>query len=321
MSEADVPQRSYAKPALTHADQMERLASRGMVFSDEERGRRYLRRIGYYRLSPYALPFRLMDGTERFRTGTQFDEVLALYIFDRKLRLIFWDALERFEVAVRAALTDHMATAYGDPHWYTRAEHFRHSTAHHRLLHECHGVVSKQREGDPEDDADFLEPRSALEHYVRTYDDPPLPPSWLMFEELSFGAIESMYRNLARASDQQAIAASLNLKRPVLESWLKSFRRVRNICAHHGRLWNRGLGVKPMIPKSSSTPWLSTPITRHGSLRLYAVACCLQSALHTLSPNSEWAARLRALLEEYPDVPLGPMGFPENWFEDRFWPC
>ncbi|HEY5853181.1 MAG TPA: Abi family protein [Aldersonia sp.] len=56
--------------------------------------------------------------------------MLDLYVFDRALRLLVMDALERVEVAVRAALTDHMSTIYNDPHWYMNPEHFQHHGAH-----------------------------------------------------------------------------------------------------------------------------------------------------------------------------------------------
>jgi abortive infection bacteriophage resistance protein len=93
---------------------VDRLAARGLIIPDRDRALRYLRHIGYYRLSPYTIPFQMGGRDHLLQDGTSFDDVL----FDRTLRLVVMDALERVEVAVRAAVTDHMSTAYDDPHWY-----------------------------------------------------------------------------------------------------------------------------------------------------------------------------------------------------------
>mgnify|MGYP001042367001 FL=1 len=113
---------------------VDRLAKRGMVIPDRERALRYLRHIGYYRLSPYAIPFQKSRPDHLLREGTSFDDVLDLYVFDRALRLLVLDALERVEVAVRAALTDHMSTSYQNPFWYAEPGHFQHVSTHNGLL-------------------------------------------------------------------------------------------------------------------------------------------------------------------------------------------
>lgn len=97
---------------------------------------------------------------------------------------------------------------------------------------------------------DTLVHRSALEHYLTTYGSPEPPPSWLMVEPLTVGQVTSAYRNLKRLSDRTAIARSIGLTAPVLESWMQTYVRVRNGCAHHGRLWSVGLGVYPAIQNS-----------------------------------------------------------------------
>ena len=107
---------TFAKPPLSHERMLEQLESRGLVVPDRDRALRYLRHLGYYRLSPYTIPFQAERSTHTFAPGAEFDDVLDLYVFDRKLRLHCLDALERVEVAVRAALTDHMSTTYDDAH-------------------------------------------------------------------------------------------------------------------------------------------------------------------------------------------------------------
>lgn len=311
---------TFSKPALTAPDLLRRWTDRGLVVHDPEKAARYLRHVGYYRLSPYVRTFE--SSRDCLAQGTSFEDVLTLYVFDRRLRLLMLDALERIEVALRASLGDHMAVRHG-PHWYLDPAHFSDARRHQRLLDEVRDLVARQLSSTPEraHDGSFV---SAMEHYVTSYKEPDLPPSWVVLEELSLGTLRALYGNLANGDDRQEIAASLGLNDKVLTSWLRTYQRVRNICAHHGRLWNRGLGVYPLIPTSPWVYWLDDRSALAGRTgrekRLYAVVVSIQSVLHTISPYSTWALRLRALFEEYPDIPLGPMGFPEDWHGDPFWP-
>ncbi|MHA3684261.1 Abi family protein [Leucobacter sp. HY1908] len=308
-----------------------RLADRGMVIPDKERAVRYLRHIGYYRLSPYTIPFQRPGPGHLFEEGTTFDEVLDLYVFDRSLRLLVLDAIERVEVAVRAALTDHMSTAYDDAHWYINPDHFRDQGKRNGLLRIVRETVDARLQavaeptGPHNDDRTVDEKplvhRSALEHYLTTYGAPEQPPSWLMVETLTIGQLASTYRNVKLRADRTAVAKSLGLTTPVLESWLQSYVRVRNVCAHHGRLWNVGLGVYPAIPTTPSIPWLSRGdgLPERSRKRLYPVLVSLQAALDTISPRSGWARRLHELIKPRPVMNLRGMGFPVEWAKDEFW--
>jgi len=90
----------YTKPPLSIEQQIELLKSRGLEIPDHEQAAHYLYHLNYYRLSGYMLPFQ--EGTEHhFQAGTTFEHVLNLYLFDRKLRLLLMDAIERIEVSVR----------------------------------------------------------------------------------------------------------------------------------------------------------------------------------------------------------------------------
>lgn len=312
---------TFTKPALSVDELVARLAERGLEIPDRERSARYLRHIGYYRLSPYTIPFQTGVPEHLFREGIGFDDVLDLYVFDRQLRLIVLDALERVEVALRAALTDHMSTTYEDPQWYEDVRHFRQQSRHVGLLKIVRTTCDDRLGGAPDAGQDALVHRSALEHYLTTYGGPELPPSWLMVETLTIGQLSTAYRNLARRSDRNAVAARLGLTSTVLESWIQTYARVRNICAHHGRLWNAGLGVYPAIPTSSTISWLRAEgsMPDRSRQRLYPVLVSLQSVLDTVSPRSGWAARLHGLLSERPPMNLAGMGVPKHWDVDPFW--
>lgn len=311
----------YSKDALSLDALVERLSERGLTIDDSARAARYLRHIGYFRLSPYTIPFQQGGPNHLIRDGTTFDDVLDLYVFDRMLRLLVMDALERVEVAVRAALTDHMSTSYDDPHWYTDPVHFRNQGKHARLLQIVRKTCEDRLRGTPDTGEDSLVHRSALEHYLTTYGAPELPPSWLMLETLTIGQVESTIGNLRRRSDRTAVAKSIGVNEPVLASWMRTYVRVRNVCAHHGRLWNVGLGVYPAIPTSSAISWPrgAHAFPERSEKRLYPVLVSLQSVLDTISPRSSWARRLHALLSERPRMNLVGMGVPEGWADNEFW--
>lgn len=312
---------TYGKPPLQLDELVGRLSDRGLHIPDPARAERYLQHVGYYRLSPYTIPFQ-QDGPDHlFSKSTTFDDVLDLYVFDRALRLLVMDALERVEVAVRAALTDHMSNTYNDPHWYMDSAHFRQPGRHAGLLQIIRSTCEDRLRGSAEAGEDSLVHRSALEHYLTTYASPELPPSWLMVETLTIGQLSGAYRNLAQRADRTAIAKSIGLTAPVLESWLTTYVRVRNICAHHGRLWNVGLGVYPAIPTSKSISWLHNPdaLPERSRKRLYPVLVSLQSVLDSVSPHSSWARRLHTQLSTRPAMNLAGAGIPQDWANDPFW--
>ena len=312
---------TYDKPPLTLDQLVERLQGRGLVIPDQDRATRYLRHLGYYRLSPYTIPFQVAGSDHQFRPDVQFDDVLDLYVFDRALRLLILDAVERVEVAIRSSLTDHMSLAYNDPHWYLDPAHFAVSRDHSRLLRTIEKTCNEQLERTAEHHGDNLVFRSALEHYLTTYGAPALPPSWLMVETLTIGSLERVVRNLERRSDKTAIAKTIGTNAVLLESWLRTYVRVRNICAHHGRMWNVGIGVYPAIPTSKAISWLDdkTALAGRRAKQLYPVLVSLQSVLDTISPRSTWAQRLSDLIAKHPHLPLRGIGMPADWRDDPFW--
>lgn len=313
----------YEKPALDHTQLVARLIERGLTVPDTARAVRYLRHIGYYRLSPYLIPFRRRTGEDDLRPGTTFDDVLELYVFDRQLRLLVLDALERIEVAVRAAVTDHMSTTYDDPFWYVDRRHFRDGKKHAQLVTMVRDAVERHLARAAEPAADGLVHASALEHYLTKYGKPELPPSWVVIETLTIGQLERLVANLEHRRDRSSVASALGLPEPLLVSWLRTYVRVRNVCAHHGRLWNVGLGVYPALPNAGRVPWLADPTAVSDfpgrRKRLYPVLVSLQSVLATVSPGSTWARRLSELLAAHPNAPLAGMGVPDDWREDEFW--
>ncbi len=296
----------FDKPAIDADAQVALLRSRGLLISDEARAKHYLRFIGYYRLAGYSLPLQVNyndDGSHRFLDGVSFNDVLDLYVFDRKLRLAAIDALERIEVAFRTVLSQTMSERHG-PHWYTDAGLFAPTYRHDKFLD-----VLKKEVGDDPAKADVRQ--TFIQHYYRKYGDPPLPPSWMVFEVLSFGTVSQVFKHLLR-EHQKPIAKTFDLDGSVLASWMHAITYLRNLAAHHQRLWNRAYTIKPIVAKKYAGD-LSDPT------RFYAQAVMMKVILKVVSPEANWGDRLATLLAEHPNVPSERLGFPRDWQQRPLW--
>lgn len=301
-----LPRIPFNKPPLSLSDQLRLLISRGLTVPDAAAATHYLTHIGYYRLSGYALPFQIGGagpGRHNFRPGTSFDDILDRYVFDRKLRLLVMDAIERIEISVRAALSNEIANRHG-AHWYQNARLFDPAFNHARFIADVQEQIGHAPSNTRRRDI-------YIEHYYQTYSAPDMPPCWMVFESVSFGTISIFYKNLAHP-EFLAVCKSFGLPHPVLTSWLHSLNYIRNICAHHARLWNRECRIKPIIARA-----FAGDLTPNG--RLYAQLVVMQILLARIAPGNHWALKLLGLLAEHPAIPTISIGFPANWQTRKVW--
>ncbi|ONH52620.1 Abortive infection bacteriophage resistance protein [Pseudomonas cedrina] len=327
--------RSFSKPAIDVPAQLELLKRRGLLIQNEARAEAFLRSVSFFRLSPYMRPLQHPDDIDhRFRNGSQFRQLTRLYDFDRRLRLLTMDAIERVEIASRAVISNHMGPAHGS-HWHINVRMFHPTFDHQRLLanlsvKQSNATRDYQRECERIDrlHADdkrktILKRQRARENYARhypaTYADPPLMPGWAMLEELTLGDLSHLYKGLAKDADKKAIAKRLGLAAPLMQSWLHALTIIRNICAHHSRMWNRELGIRPELPKKAHFPWPEHLFQPGPHTRIFTVLCILNHLMHQVSPPARWDQRLYQLVHEFPEVSLKAMGFPTDWYQDPFW--
>lgn len=141
---------------------------------------------------------------------------------------------------------------------------------------------------------------------------------------LTWGELSHLYNGLKSTHLKKQIAQNLGLHAEVLASWLKTLNDVRNLCAHHNRLWNKEFGRSIKIPTSNTIQWLQHPVVLENAAiryekRTYIVLVALQTLLYKISPNSGWSQRLYNLMQRYPNVSKANMGMPEFWYQDTFW--
>ncbi|MQP68174.1 Abi family protein [Niveispirillum sp. SYP-B3756] len=327
----------FTKPFMTVDQQLQQLVDRGMACTDTARAKAYLSRIGYYRLSAYWYPFRGLcmgptaDGApsyrgDQFLAGTAFTHSLDLYLFDKRLRLMMLDAIERIEVALRVDVAirlgsqdrfAHRKPAFLHGHFAKQAIRFGQNTGrtqHNVWLAKLDAIVPKSNE-------DFVR------HFRATYSDPL--PIWAAIELWDFGMLATFFAGMKHA-DQDAIAIKYGIRdRDVLVGWLRTINHVRNICAHHGRLWNRNLDVQPKPTVVGDIPLLdhiSRPDRRSPPpavlTRTYGAAAIIQYLIRHINPSSSWNRRVRDHITNFPailGVTIQDAAFPVRWETLPLW--
>lgn len=313
------------KTWMSMEDQLARLKQRGLAVSDDAAALSYLQRIGYYRLSGYWYPLRVIDpvASERegkpvrldaFVPGSRFEDVVKLYVFDKKLRLLAMDALERIEMAVRVdvayLLGQRDSCAHENPDCldgnFTKKVMRRGPdagrTGHTVWLEKYQSLVYRSRQ------------LAFVKHHLETYDGKL--PIWVAIGVWDFGLLSRFFSGM-RFDDQQAIAERHGAPDgKTFAKWLRSLNFMRNLAAHHARMWNANvLEVSPVPPD-----WPAMP-----NARPFLYFCIMQQLLRTICPNSSWGQRFCKLLrEEFPALPPGAvalhdMGLSDGWEQWNLW--
>jgi abortive infection bacteriophage resistance protein len=322
----------YNKPHLSYDEQVKLMKSRGLECPDDVAAVQLLQQVGYYRLSAYVYPFREMlpDGQARVSSpahyradtivsGISFDHVHKLWRFDRKLRLKLLDALEIVEIGVRTRI----AYVLGERNKFGHLEESSLDDATCAEL--CpDGTTSFFADwlGRYEQLKDDAKNEDFMVHHRCKYGDPV--PVWIAVEFLDFGALCRLYR-LLKKSDQNAIAATLGVKGgALLRKWLRDLNYLRNLCAHHSRLWNRILTYQSAKFNAnqveSELKHAAEWATRE---KIYVLAASLAYLVKHVDPISTWHLDFRSHIRKFPETPgkspEADMGFPPGWAELPLW--
>lgn len=296
---------NYSKPAITIQDQIAKLKARGLRFDDEALAESYLSNISYYRLRAYTYPFQDNSHPDHpFTTDISFEEIIKLYVFDRKLRILVFDALEKIEISFRTQLIYHYSLAYGSQ-WPIDRLLYKDDRRFRRILDKLRKEIGRCNE-------------TFLDHYNKKYTSPLDPPAWMSIEVASFGLLSIMFSNLKVSSEKNIITNYYGVKRiGLIENWLHSFSNIRNICCHHGRLWNRRLTTRISLPKKTNNLFVENKHIL--DYKIYAALCSMEYILRIISPSSTIKYRLIDLIDSQPFSQEKEMGFPTDWREEEFW--
>lgn len=267
----------------------------------------YLCNISYYRLSAYWYTFlENPKSNHRFMDDTTFEKALDTYVFDRRLRLLIFDEIERIEIALRTTIIHQFCIEYGN-NWYENKSLFR---GHDKYFYKFNSILQDEMNKTSE---------VFIKHYRKKYDTPPNPPAWMALELVSFGQLSMLYKNLKNCEARKKVAQHFGLDGHVLESWLETLSYVRNACAHHMRLWNRKLPRTPILPRNPENSWLEELPAADKTNRIYVCLSAINYLLSVISPGNSFSKKINELLGKYPDLPRDYMGFTPDWNKEAIW--
>lgn len=317
----------YDRPWKSFDEQLALLRSRGLQIEDEPGALAWLQRVGYYRLSAYWYPFRVFRHeqdaasgqirsvrTDDFMPGTTFEDAVALYDFDRKLRLLLADALERIEVSLRVEVAyrlgkvdtfAHLNPSAFHPSFSTRPSRQGNGTAFADWQAKYRGLVERSRE-------DFVE------HYRKRHG--PDLPIWVAIEVWDFGAVSQLL-GMMKVPDQQHIARRYGIEDwKVFASWVRSLSYLRNLVAHHSRVWNRNMVSEPSMPILTGLPWTAAFSGKRDLLaKPFVYMAIARHLVRQVSPESDWPRRVAEHLQAFPTqasqrkLEVSAMGTPSAW--------
>ncbi len=295
---------AYDKPWLPITEQVKKLESRGLIIDNRREAEEFLWHLNYYRFSGYCLAFEV--SRHCFRSGTTFSQVRAAYDFDVKLRDLLTEGLEVIEVDTRSVIA-HVFGEKRGPFGYVDASNFSSPTEHAELVECIEKEVSRSKE-------------LFVKHFKSNYDGFPILPFWIATEIMSFGTVSKMFGELLNQY-QTPIANRYNMQKQDFASVLHHLTYVRNVCAHHCRLWDRVWDIKPRIPigKHWQPPVVPDPT------RVFVTLLFVYRILKKCSANArfaiEWRGRVNDLMKTPPETgdAMVRMGMPKTWYNHPYW--
>lgn len=310
----------YDKLPLSIPDQVQRLRDRNLIIDDTIKAERYLANIGYYRLSAYWLPYELptvnlgKSRNHEFKPDTYFDDILELYIFYRKLRLLVIEAIERIEVAVRTQWANALSLTTHNSHAYLDASLFSNPWQYHKDISKIVRDIEASHE-------------IFVSHYTSSYSEPFLPPIWAVVETLTLGALSRWYASTKDNKVRAAVSKALGMPTvEIMESVLHCLTLIRNICAHHARLWNRKMTMQlPHIKRLKQDIQTQAVVDKVGNIQqqprreIYNYLIVMVNIMKTINPATTWVKRLSDLIETATVAQQTAMGFPADWQHNAIW--
>ena len=305
---------SNQKPR-TIEEQIRLLRSRGMQFNDEEYAKECLSHISYFRLKYYWTDMIDEETDHDFLEGTSFDDVIARYNFDRILRQILFDAIETIEVALRAKIINLLSQAKDNGLWYLDESLFEKMDYYEDFLLDLKYEFERSTEPFAKE---YIAKHTNWDSESMEGDN---PDAWMILEVATFGTLSKMYKNLKNQLPQRAtIANEFGLySAKELSSWLEAISVLRNIVAHHSRLWNRSLAKQPMNIKGHRDKWLCTPFTDNQKKKPYGVITAMLYLCNAVYPENIIKTKILSLLDSSKDIPYGKLGFTGNWRNEPIW--
>ncbi|MBD5180645.1 MAG: Abi family protein [Bacteroidales bacterium] len=286
-----------------------------MTFLDKEAAVALFSRVNYSRLKYYWTDLIDKNSANDFKNGVSFSTIIERYVFDHNLRVILFDAIDTIEVAFRAKIINHMSKTAENGLWYLDSSLFEDAQRHQTFVLELKYEFARSTEP--------FAKKYISEHHE--WDSKSLcgnnPEAWLIIEAATFGMLSKMYKNLKSQLPQRAsIANDFGLfSSKDFSNWIEVISLMRNIVAHHSRLWNRSLGKKIIDPKGKRFTWLNRELSDIQKKKPYSVICAIAYLCKAVYPEQGFTKSIKQLCSIHPEIPLERYGFPVGWEQEPLW--
>lgn len=283
----------YSRHPSSVDAQLDILQKRGMYIDNYAFAKDFLEEVYFHRFLSYSVPFFVSGNSHQYHDGCKFSDVVQIYEFDSKLRLLILAAIEKIEISVRTQFIN-LSWKYG-PHFYLDYKLFK----DHKLLNDSIERIQYQIRVSN----DLL-----VSEYYHRYQDPEMPPVWIAIELTTIGQLSKWLRNLKNIEDKESVSRRYELHFSLLQSILDNLTLIRNYSAHHTRIWNRHFDFECILDRQHSS--LEHALCE-GS-RIYSVLLLMIYVLKSLGVDQEFYQNLVKLIEVY-EINIEAMGFPANW--------
>lgn len=275
-----------------------------VIINDDEYAYFILRNISLYRLIIYLKAVKKQNKLVELN----FDTLIQYYNFDRELKMLIFDAIERIEIGFRTKLIYYLSHEIS-PWWFEDFTIFKNKNEYLRTLKAIDNELIKTKE-------------SYITEYLNKYKDiGNRPPAWKTIEIASLGNISKLYGNLLPTiKSKDIIAAEFGtVNHTYFPSWIQSITQIRNVCAHHGLLWNKKINCSPKLLKKPPYPWLTVEPIKDDFSKLYIYLCCMKYLLNVINPKNSFTNDLDSLFIKYSSVDKNSIGISHNWKNEPLW--
>ena len=292
---------NFFKKSLDIKSQIELLKSRGLIIDNEELFSDFLKHNQYYRLEGYWYAFYDSNIPEhRFKKNTKLSNVLKLYEFDSLLRSKVFKEIEVIEISLRSIIAYNVAENIGV--FPYEKLNYKNDADKDEALNRFKKIFKESKE-------DFIKA------YKNKYNE-DIPPIWMLVEIMTFGDLVNFYEKFLTKGLGKTISKTYGINSvDLFVSWMKRLNIIRNICAHHGRLWNKNITTKIMLPNKNDNKSLETYcklFVKDSINKLYNSLLIIQYLLENINgSNNSLINDICSLAKKY-DIDLKAMGFPSN---------
>ena len=312
-----------SKKFKTYDEQIQILQERNLLIRDKNAARRILQRGNYYNIiNGYKDLFldKSLAG-ETFYVGATFDEIVALFKFDKKLKKIFLDRLLKMENAIKSVIAYEFSKSYGDDNYlvFNNFDSLIQTSTKKvnvdRRLEQIHSLIAEMQKTI----AYSCDKKKYINHYLIKHGYIPL---WVLINAVSFGVVSKFY-GIMKQKEKIEVAKVFGVDYQELDNYIKIMSFYRNICAHDEKMYDEKEPITA-IPDTKYHDILNIPKYKGRYTKGKNDLLSLYISLKVLMSNSEFSelksdiysivAELKSKLVtiKIEDV-LEKMGFPKNW--------